>query len=171
MQLRAVLRIVVVGITVAFAGAFAAAEERSKAEIVPQIPHAVYVKAVAFSSDGRHVLTGSQDWTVKMWDVENGALLRTFDAHKSQVDAVTFSQDGTKVLSGSLDKTLKLWDAATGQLLRTLEGHTGGVNSVAFSFEGSLVLSGSSDNTIKLWDAATGRLLRQPKPGRIDNTK
>jgi WD40 repeat protein len=142
------------------AGAFA--EGKPKTEIVPQIAHLHSVNAVAFSPDGARVLSGSDDKTIKLWDVATGALLRTFAGHSDRVTSVAFSPDGTHVLSGSWDGT-KLWDVATGALLRSFQGHTGAVTSVAFSPDGTRVLSGSAgnnDKTLKLWDAATGALLR-----------
>jgi WD40 repeat protein len=106
------------------------------------------------------VLSGSSDWTIKLWDAATGAPIRTFEGHPDGVRSVSFSPDGARVLSGSVDKTIKLWDAATGAPIRTFEGHSGVVNSVAFSPDGARVLSGSDDKTIKLWDAATGAPIR-----------
>ncbi len=138
----------------------AGAHDKYKVDIVPQIPHSEFVTSVLFSPNGREVLSGSADKSVKLWDMATGRLLRTFEGHSDAVASVAFSADGARVLSGSGDKTLKLWDAATGQLLRTFEGHTDAVTSVAFSPDGRRVLSGSADKMLKLWNADTGQLLR-----------
>ena len=135
------------------------AQLRAKVEIVPLVPHAINIRTVAFSPDDARVISGSQDWTIKLWDVASGKLLRTFDAHHSMVTSVAFSPDGGRIVSGSFDESVMLWDAATGALLHTLKGHSGGVTSVAFSPDGTRVISGSYDKTIKLWDAATGTLI------------
>lgn len=136
------------------------AKDGAKIEIVPDIPHSNFVLSVAFSPDGRHVLSGGADNALKLWEVGAGALVRTFEGHQNHVVSVAFSPDGSRVLSGSRDKTIKLWDAATGVLVHTFDGHADSVSSVTFSPDGSRVLSGSSDKTLKLWDAATGALVR-----------
>jgi WD40 repeat protein len=138
----------------------AQAQNKSKVEIVPQIPHADSVLSVAFSPNGARVLSASVDTTIKLWDAATGALLRTFAGHSQMVTSVAITHDGGRLLSGSHDNMLKLWDTATGALLRTFEGHSHPVESVAFSPNGARVLSGSHDKTLRLWDAATGKQLR-----------
>jgi WD40 repeat protein len=138
----------------------ARAQDRPKIEIVPTLGHSERVTSVAFSPDGRRVLSGSADKTIKLWDTATGSLIRTFEGHSSQVNSVAFSPDGTRVLAGGLGKTFELWDAATGALIRTFEGHQSWVNSVAFSPDGTRVLAGGGGKTFELWDAATGALIR-----------
>jgi WD40 repeat protein len=167
LRLGAVMGARVLGVGLVFLAMLAVAPQahaqdvkaRPKIEVVPNIPHAS-IRSVAFSPDGRRVLSGSWDHTIKLWDPATGTLLRTFVGHSSGVDAVAFSPDGAHVLSGGMDNTVRLWDAVTGALLRTFEGHSKAVNSVAFSADGAGVLSGSSDKTIRLWDRATGAPLR-----------
>jgi len=110
------------------------------------------VLSVAFSPDGRTVLSGSSDQTLILWQIATGKELRDFRGHLNRVTSVAFSPDGRTALSGSADNTLKLWDVATGRDLHTLTGHSSGVNSVAFSPDGRAALSGSTDKTLKLWD-------------------
>lgn len=118
------------------------------------------VYSVAFSPDGRRLLSGNLDNTVKLWDAATGQLVRTFKGHSTYVRSVASSPDGARLLSGSDDKTLKLWDVATGQLLQTYQGHSNSVWSVLFSPDGTRLISGSRDRSIKVWDATTGQLLR-----------
>jgi len=81
-------------------------EDAYKIEIVPQASHYRAVTSVAFSSDGRQVLSGSDAHTVKLWDTATGALMRTFRGHSGVVTSVAFSPDGRYVLSGSNDHTV-----------------------------------------------------------------
>ncbi|MDD5058981.1 MAG: caspase family protein [Sideroxydans sp.] len=140
-------------------GAMAADEEMVK--IFVQLGHRGDVASVALSPDGRTLVSGSGDSTLKLWDVASGREIRTLYGHERGVQSVAFSPDGRTVVSGSIDETLKLWDVATGHELRTLKGHEGNVNSVAFSPDGRTILStGDTDNTLRLWDVASGRALR-----------
>ncbi len=129
---------------------------------MPQLGHTGSVEAVAFSPDGRFIVSGSSDETLKVWDAVSGALLKTFEGHDGPVYSVAFSPDGRFIVSGSMDHTLKLWDAAPpSTLVKTFNGHNGLVFSVAFSPSptDAIIVSGSDDHTLKLWDAASGALL------------
>ncbi len=139
-------------------GTIANAQSSSKPEIVPQLPHSDWVNSVAFSPDGKQLLTGSEDNTLKLWDAGTGLLLRTFGGHTGTARSVSFVPGGKQILSGSGDR-LKLWDAVSGRLLRTFEGHSDFVSSIAVSPDGTRVLSGGADNAAKLWDLSTGKEL------------
>src|SRR5271165_4292311 len=117
------------------------------------------VSSVAWSPDGKTLASGSDDHTVKLWEVATAKLLSTLEGHAGSVLSVAWSPDGKTLASGSGDNTVKLWDTATGKLLSTLKGHTDVVESVAWSPDGKTLASGSGDHTVKLWEAATGKLL------------
>jgi len=119
--------------------------------------HTSSVYGVAVTSDGKTVVSGSDDKTLKVWDLETGRCRATFEGHASYVYGVAITSDGKTVVSGSGDKTLKVWDLETGRCRATFEGHTEGVLGVAVTSDGKTVVSGSWDKTLKAWDLETGR--------------
>jgi len=119
------------------------------------------VTSVAFSPEGRYLLTGSDDHQARLWEAATGKLVRLFAGHTGAVDSVAFSPDGQYVLTGSEDKTARLWEAATGREVSEFVGHADFVLSVAFSPDGQYVLTGSFDNTARLWETTTGREVRR----------
>jgi mono/diheme cytochrome c family protein len=127
----------------------------------PFAGHSGPVVSLAFSPDGRRALSGSDDNTLRLWDVSTGREIRTLEGHTGAVLAVVFSPDGRSALSGSYDRTVRLWDLSSGRQLQRFDGHTERVSSVAFSPDGRRGLSGSWDQTLSLWDLATGRELRR----------
>ena len=122
--------------------------------------HTDRVWAVAVSPDGRFIVSGSDDRTVKVWELESGRLLRSLEGHTGRVRAVAVSPDGRFIVSGSDDRTVKVWELESGRLLRSLEGHTDWVRAVAVSPDGRFIVSGSDDHTVKVWEPESGRLLR-----------
>jgi len=122
--------------------------------------HYSVVNSVNFSPDGKTLVSGSADNTIKLWDVETGQEIRTLKGHYSVVNSVNFSPDGKTLVSGSDDNTIKLWNVETGQEIRTLKGHDSPVRSVNFSPDGKTLVSRSDDNTIKLWNVETGQEIR-----------
>ena len=133
------------------------------------------ISRALFSSDGRRVITASDDKKAKIFDVETGDFLHTLDHnityHRNRFVGAVFSPDSTKVLSAlSSDENLaQIWNAQTGVLLYTLRGHTHAVRSVDFSPDGRRVVTGSTDRTAKLWNAETGELLQTFKHGETVN--
>src|SRR5207247_1162739 len=105
--------------------------------------HSEQVRSVAFSPDGRAVLTGSRDQTARISEVTTGGGIGRFEGHSGHVSSVAFSPGGRSVLTGSRDGKARLWDMATGRQIRLFEGHTAWVSSVAFSPDGRAVLTGS----------------------------
>jgi hypothetical protein len=121
---------------------------------MPLEGHSRSVFAVAYSPDGKRILSGSSDRALKVWDAATGQHWLTLKGHTGTVRSVAFSPDGKRIVSGSSDRTLKIWDAETGQENITLKGHFPRVTRVAFSADGSRIVCGSADGTLKVWDAA-----------------
>ena len=133
-----------------------AAEANPNGRVLPG--HKGSVLCVAFTKDGKTLVSSSRDRTIKIWDVASGELKQTLTNHTADVYIVAFSNDGSMMASGSVDKSIILWDAATLKPIRTLEGHTAAVRDLAFSPDDKTLASGAEDKTFRLWDVATGAL-------------
>jgi len=104
---------------------------------------------VQFDED--KIVSGSEDETMKVWDIASGKCLKTLKGHTSGVWCLQFWHD--RLLSGSEDSTIRLWNLETGKCEHILNGHRYGVWSL--QFDDSLMVSGAEDQAIKLWDMNT----------------
>ena len=94
--------------------------------------HADEVNSVAFSSDGRLLVSGSDDKTVKLWDVQTGGTIQTFSGHTNLVHSVSISVDSATIVSGSFDDTIRAWNVQTGECCCIIESE-GETRLVKFS--------------------------------------
>ncbi|KIM28362.1 hypothetical protein M408DRAFT_329458 [Serendipita vermifera MAFF 305830] len=129
--------------------------------------HTDDVTSTSFSLDGKRIVSGSADKTVRVWDAETGqAVGAPLQGHSDVVTSVAFSPNSKRIVSGSDDKTVRLWDAETGQTVGApFQGHDDAVTSVAFSPNGKRIVSGSWDNTVRVWDTETGQAVGAPFEG------
>ena len=112
--------------------------------------HTSRVNAVAFSPDDRHVLTGSADGTAKLWDAENGHIIKTLQSHEKAVNSVSFSfPSGHQILTAGTDGSVKLWDTDSlhsgDEVMTLLCDEDQPIYSAVFSPDGKNVLTGGKE--------------------------
>jgi WD40 repeat protein len=116
--------------------------------------HTSSVVSIAFSPDGRLLVSASSDRTIRIWDAATGTLEQMLDDHIDWASAVTFSPDGRRLLLAS-GEAIWTWDIAAGMSKQMVNKHTGSVLSVAFSPDGCWFASASADKRLCIWDAMT----------------
>jgi WD40 repeat protein len=121
----------------------------------PSLDHSDAVRRVAFSPDGKRVVTASTDGTACIWDAATGLRIACF-GHKGAVVGAAFSPDGTWIVTASEDWTAEVWDAATGKPLVPPLQHERIVQTAAFSPDGAHVVTASLDHTARVWNSRTG---------------
>lgn len=123
-----------------------------------QLDHADAVNAVAYTADGKNMLTASSDGMVKRWNAA-GKLEREWRGHEAKIHGLAFSPDGSYLATASRDNTAKVW-TSDGKLLYTLAGHDYDVLQVAFSPDGQQLVTAGGDDQAILWSMENGQMLR-----------
>jgi len=143
--------------------------------------HSDWVRYVEPSSDGKLIVSGSNDQTARIWDPLSGETKMEFRGHDHIVEIAVFAppvayssirelaglpntdrttKPGLYIATGSRDKTIKLWDVQSGQMLRNLAGHDNWVRALVFHPSGKFLLSAGDDYTIRVWELSTGRCMK-----------
>ena len=137
--------------------------------------HSGWVTAVAFSSDGQRLASGSWDHSVKIWDVATGRAVRTIEDGTKGIQALALSSDGRWLAAESADNDVTLWNVANERDIRTLSDTAASrspqnnwVYTIAFSPDGRWLASAIDNKTVRLWDVNTGRVVHDfvssPRP-------
>ena len=129
--------------------------------------HSNCVVALAYSPDGKTLASGSNDKTIRLWDVASGDCKMGLRGHAGRVNAIAYSPNGETLASASDDTTIRLWHVVSGVCEKILWGHTGWVEALAYSPDGKTLASGSIDGDIRLW--ATGYVDTDELFGDIKN--
>lgn len=124
---------------------------KSNKPICRMTGHQKLVNHVAFSPDGRYIVSASFDNSIKLWDGRDGKFISTFRGHVASVYQVAWSSDCRLLVSSSKDTTLKVWDVRTRKLAVDLPGHKDEVYTVDWSIDGKRVCSGGKDKMMRLW--------------------
>ncbi|MHC9541208.1 MAG: caspase family protein [Vulcanimicrobiota bacterium] len=129
-------------------------------ELVLQDGHIFVVSSVSFSPDGRYLISGGQDTTIKLWETETGRCLRSWKGHAGKVTSVVYSPKGGIAASCGEDKAVYLWNVTTGALLKSPGEQSGIIRSIAFSPDGKYLIAGCGSGTLKIWELSTGSFIR-----------
>ena len=121
------------------------------------IGHSGTVTSATFTANTNHVVSGSEDCTIRVWERKSCMPIRTLRGHTDCVRSIAVTSDGTYIVSGSDDTTVRIWDFNSGRNIRTLKGHTNMVFPVAVSRDARWIASGSHDKTVRVWDLFSGR--------------
>ncbi len=132
--------------------------------------HTSDVYFVAWSPDGRRLVSAGREGVLHLWDAATGRDLYTLSGHKQEVNSAAFSPDGAALASVGDDGRIILWDAATGQERRRLQDSGEALQTVAWSPGGRLIAAAGRDRRIHLWDVDSGRQLA-PLDGHSDQVE
>ncbi len=105
--------------------------------------------------DGKCIISGSHDKTVKVWDTQTGKKLGSLQGHNDWVECIAVDNDS--IVSGSHDGMLIIWDKGTYEQMYKLQAHASSVTCVAT--DGNYIISGSQDATLIIWNKYTGKKL------------
>ncbi len=142
-----------------------------KRQLRTLVGHAKAVRCLAFSPDGRQLLSGGEDKLILLWNVDTGKVIQELKGHTNAPNQVVFSPDGKLAISAGMDHSARLWELESGRQLHHLSGHADIVWAVAFSADGRTGLTGGGmqqvpgigavagarDHEIRLWDVTTGK--------------
>ncbi|MEH1981705.1 MAG: caspase family protein, partial [Nostoc sp.] len=131
---------------------------------IPFRGHEGCVRSVAISADGQTIVSGGDDDTVRLWNLQGQTLAEPLRGHEYWVNSVAISADGQTIVSGGRDGTVRLWNLQGQTLAEPLRGHEYWVNSVAISADGQTIVSGGRDGTVRLWNLQ-GQTLAEPLRG------
>jgi len=141
-------------VAVVYASGEVSIRETSSDKLIKRLgEHNCKAYTVAFKPDGSRLVSGDISGIIKVWDVENGNELVSFQGHQAEVFSVVYSPDGSRIVSGGNDGVIILWDGTTFEQVATFRGHKSYVHSVAFSPDGTMLVSGSGDKTVRIWDS------------------
>jgi WD40 repeat protein len=114
---------------------------------------------VAFSPNGRRIVTGSPDGLARIWDGRSGQALIALKGHKGRIHALAWSADSSLILTGSADGTARIWRSHIDRFPRPLDGQEDEITSLSWSSDGKRLLSASRDGATRIWDAKSGERL------------
>ena len=137
-------------------------------KLILPIGHTNEVNYAQFSTDGKRILTVSEDKTAKIWESETGKILANLKGHKSGILKGYFSPNGNTILTIGDDSSAILWNTSTASIVKVFGTKRSKVTGAQFSKDGKLIFTNCTDSTVKLFDAESGLLKYQIKNSKDD---
>ncbi|HCA82445.1 MAG TPA: hypothetical protein DEP18_01565 [Flavobacteriales bacterium] len=153
--------------------------QESRIETVLQRGHARPVTAIAFSADGKLMLSGSEDHSIILWNVQSGKQIRTFHRHTEAIVSIRFLKDGQRFISASKDQSVRLFDVRTGNLLSAMRIVKGELADAFLSSNGTYTYILDKRDGVHLYETSSGKYIRSAEknygafdlPSLIDPTE
>ncbi len=136
-------------------------------ETTVQRGHTRAVKSVDFSHNGKFIISGSEDKTIKLWEVSSGRELRTYNGHQSIVNDVVFTPDDKILISASKDGQIYFWDVLTGNILKNYAQPNENILRLALSPNGNYLAVGSTGDNINVYDTRLDSIIYSVKGSRM----
>lgn len=136
-------------------------------EVMSLEGHKASLTSISVSRDGRFVVTGSYDESVKIWDLQKKEILRTFKERTDVPAVVSLSPDAETLAIAFRDKVngIELWDVSASKLTKTLKAHTKSITAMDWTPDGKTLVSASLDDTTNLWNVANSQVVKSVKGG------
>jgi len=117
------------------------------------------VNGIAWSPDGRFLVTVGSDAQVRVWNARTGRYVRTFWAHTGAVTGVAFAPQSDRIVTTGVDRTAIVWDVPSHKTIAVLQGDPRPLYSAAFSPDGRWVVTGDSAGVVRVWDVKAQKML------------
>lgn len=134
-----------------------ASQQPSQIEI--QTGHTDTITAMTISSDGKFLITASDDNTAKLWEISTGIILRTFKSN-SPIKTLAADPSNQRLATGSIDGDITVWDLSTGKEKASFHNDSAWMTSIAFNSNGTHLYAGDECGNINLWDLSSGAVMK-----------